>query len=70
MSVSDRRASYAPHDWSYVCETVGCRHVELESHFSEQESTLREYFLKAGTSLIIIIIIIIIIITIGLYFIR
>ena len=30
MSVSDRRVSYAPHDWpnSYVCETVKCRHVE------------------------------------------
>ena len=29
MSVSDRRVSYAPHDWphSYVCVTVGRRHM-------------------------------------------
>ena len=34
MSVSDRRVSYAPHDWphSYVCVTVGRRDM---SKFTE-----------------------------------
>ena len=51
MNVSDRRVSYAPHDWSnsYVksVERVKERFGRESGVFSEQENTLREYSLTA-----------------------